>query len=114
MFEYNQEELRREREYLISWAADLKEKEVERAQIQRGLEEWEEELDVERIRLEKFALDQHRVRTELNTKKLALQEANIPMKEALEEILLLLELEENPVVIADKIRDRLGIVDVKW
>lgn len=114
MFEYNQEELRREREYLMKWASDLQEKEIEQGQNQRGLEEWQDELEAERIQIEKFKLDQHRVRTELNTKKLALQEANIPLKETLEEILLLLELEESPVVIADKIRDRLGIVDVRW
>lgn len=114
MFEYDQEQLRREAEYLRKWAKELEEKDVERMDIQRQLDEWHDELEAERIQIEKFKLDQHRVRTELNTKKLALQEANIPLKEALEEILLLLELEESPVVIADKIRDRLGIVDVRW
>lgn len=112
--EFDQEELRREHEYLRKWGLELKEKEEEQAATQRGLDDWQDELEIERVRLQNVLDNQNRVRVQLNNQKRQIQEANVPVKEALEEILLLLELEESPAAIADKIRDRLGIIDIKW
>lgn len=114
MMEYTQEDLRREEDFLRKWDMELKEKEIEMGQERRGLDEWQDELEIERVRLQNVLDNQNRVRVQLNNQKRQIQEANVPVKEVLEEILLLLELEENPATIADKIRDRLGIIDVKW
>lgn len=110
----DQEELRREREYLISWAAELRDKEDELDSDRANLQDWDASLGDERRRLEKIEIYHRSIRAELELRKLKLEEASVPLKDKLEEILLLLELEEDPVSIADKIRDHLGIVDVRW
>lgn len=86
-----------------------------------GLNEWQEDLNKGQ---EKFASDKASLEAQVNQVldlqnriQLAcerVQAGNRDSIEVIDEILLLLELEENPVEIAKQLREKREILDVKW
>ena len=118
MMQREEEELRRWEDYLRNWQTNLQEREDKALETESGLHSWTESLEDQQKEIDRiernFAAKRREIETALSIKRLEVDAANVPLKEVLEEVLLLLELETDLVHIADVVRERAGIIDIKW